>query len=83
METETAVYFGVECPLCERRLPLVEVISGPHVTHWTIPKVKPFVARCNACGQERPYRFVDLFVFPGPPPAPDFDVHPVFKYINF
>jgi hypothetical protein len=76
---ESAVYFGVECRQCERRLPLVEVISAPHVTHWTIPKMKPFRARCDGCGAERDYGFLDVIVFPGRPPSPDFDVHPVFK----
>ena len=79
---EDSVYFGVECA-CGHSLPLVEVISAPHVTHWVIPKVKPFRARCDACGAERDYRFLDVFVFSGPPPASGFDVHPVFKYINF
>lgn len=80
---EDAVYFGVECVMCRRRLPLVEVISAPHVISWQIPSVKPFRVSCDGCGAERQYAYADLFVFPGPPPAPDFDVHPVFKYMNF
>ncbi|MFB3815357.1 MAG: hypothetical protein ACE14L_14725 [Terriglobales bacterium] len=80
---ETAVYFGVECRVCGERLPLVEVISAPHVTSWEIPAVKPFRVRCDRCGSQGKYVYEDLFVFPGRPPAPDFDIHPVFKYINF
>lgn len=80
---DTAVYFGVQCPRCASRLPLVEVISAPHVISWQIPRVKPFRAECKECGFARQYSFDDLFVFPGPAPAPDFDMHPVFKYINF
>jgi hypothetical protein len=78
-----AVYFGVACRSCGRRLPLVEVISAPHVISWDIPYVKPFRAICNGCGAEQQYVYADLFVLPGPPPQSDFDVHPVFKYINF
>lgn len=80
---DTSVYFGVECPHCKRQLPLVEVISAPHVISWHIPRVKPFRVDCKACGFSREYRSEDLFVFPGPSPAPDFDMHPVFRYINF
>lgn len=69
--------------MCARRVPLVEVISAPHVISWSIPHVKPFRAMCDACGVEQQYAYKDLFVFPGPPPQPDFDVHPVFKYITF
>lgn len=80
---ETAVYFGVKCETCRELLPLVEVISAPQVISWRIPPVKPFRAACCKCGSEHDYRYEDLFVFPGPPPSPDFDVHPVFKYLNF
>ncbi len=80
---ETAVYFGVQCSACGQRVPLVEVISAPHVTSWHIPQIKPFRAHCYACGRDGGYHYEDLFVFPGPPPSLDFDVHPVFKYINF
>ena len=80
---DTSVYFGVECPHCKRQLPLVEVISAPHVIYWRIPHVKPFHADCKECGFTREYRYEDLFVFPGPAPGPEFDMHPVFRYINF
>lgn len=80
---EESVYFGVECRFCGRRLPLVEVISAPHVISWQIPYVKPFRAACEQCGAEGRYAYADLIVFPGPPPQPDFDIHPVFKYMNF
>jgi hypothetical protein len=80
---DTSVYFGVQCPQCAERLPMVEVISAPHVISWHIPLVKPFRAACTKCGIQREYRYEDLFVFPGPPPATDFDMHPVFRYINF
>lgn len=69
--------------MCGRLVPLVEVISAPHVISWNIPHVKPFRAMCDACGAEQQYVYEDLFVFLGPPPQSDFDVHPVFKYINF
>jgi hypothetical protein len=78
-----AVYFGVECAICHKRLPLVEVISAPHVISWEIPHVKPFRAGCDGCKAERQYAYEDIFVFAGPPPGKDFDVHPIFKYINF
>ncbi len=77
---ETAVYFGVECSICRERLPLVEVISAPQVISWEIPVVKPFRARCERCGSEGNYAYKDVFVFPGPPPAPDFDIHSVFNF---
>jgi hypothetical protein len=64
-------------------VPLVEVISAPHVISWEIRQVKPFRATCDGCGVEQQYAYEDVFVFPGPPRSPDFDVHPVFKYINF
>lgn len=80
---DTSVYFGVQCPYCGERLPLVEVISAPHVISWRIPEVKPFRAECTKCALACEYHFEDLFVFPGPPPRADFDVHPVFRRINF
>jgi hypothetical protein len=80
---DSSVYFGVQCYRCSSRLPLVEVISAPHVISWRIPKVKPFRADCKQCGSFGDYSYEDLFVFPGPEPAPDFDMHPVFRYINF
>lgn len=80
---DTAVFFGVQCPCCSTRLPLVEVISAPHVISWWIPHVKPFRADCKECGFSREYHYEDLFVFPGPAPASDFVMHDVFRFINF
>ncbi len=80
---DTSVYFGVQCSQCAKRLPLVEVISAPHVISWRIPFVKPFQVECAGCGATHEYRYEDLFVFPGPSPSADFDIHSVFRYIDF
>lgn len=76
---DTSVYFAVVCPSCEEVTPLVEIRSGPSDSGWGLPRVKPFQVMCLQCGRTREYKFRHLILMTGPPPAPDFVVHPVFK----
>jgi hypothetical protein len=74
-----SVYFGIECRSCCERIPLVEVISGPHISGWGVPDVKPFRVLCTGCGREFEYKYRHLILFTGPEPGPHFTAHQQFK----
>jgi hypothetical protein len=79
---DSSVYFAVECTRCEELIPLVEVASGPNVASWGLPRVRPFEVMCLQCGRTREYKYRHLVLITGPPPPPDFVVHPAFKNIH-
>jgi hypothetical protein len=77
---DTSVYFGVECRGCENRIALVEVISGPRIYQWFVPRVPPFEVRCESCGTSRTYRLRHVIVFEAP--TLDYlEPHPTFHYV--
>lgn len=78
---DSSVYFAVECPRCEERIPLVEASADPNVSSWGLPRVKPFKVMCLQCGRTREYKFRHLVLMTGPPPSADFNVHPAFRNI--
>ena len=73
----TSVYFGVECRRCDNRIPLVEVISGPRIYQWYVPRIPPFEVCCERCGTARTYRYRHVIVFEAPT-LDDFETHPAF-----
>ena len=76
----TSVYFGIDCRRCDKRIPLVEVISGPRIYQWFVPRVPPFEVRCESCGSSRIYRFRHVIVFEAPT-IEDLDTHPAFRNV--
>jgi hypothetical protein len=76
----TSVYFGVECRSCDNRIPLVEVISGPRIYQWFVPRLPPFEVRCEKCGISRTYHHRQVIVFEAPT-IEDFEAHPAFKNV--
>jgi DNA-directed RNA polymerase subunit RPC12/RpoP len=76
----TSVYFGIDCRRCDQRIPLVEVISGPRIYQWFVPRVRPFQVRCERCGSTRIYRFRHVIVFEAPT-IEDLDTHPAFRNV--
>jgi hypothetical protein len=76
----TSVYFGVECRRCDQRIALVEVISGPRIYQWLVPRVPPFEVDCDNCGTSRRYGYRHLIVFESPT-LENFETHPAFEHI--
>ena len=76
----TSVYFGVDCRRCDHRIPLVEVISGPRVYQWFVPRLPPFEVRCTNCGTSRTYRSRHVIVFAAPT-IEDFETHLAFERV--
>ena len=74
----TSVYFGIDCQRCDHRIPLVEVISGPRLYQWFVPRVPPFEVRCESCGVSRIYRSRHVIVFEATT-IEDLDTHPAFR----
>ena len=76
----TSVYFGIDCRRCDQRIPLVEVISGPRIYQWFVPRAPPFQVRCESCGSTKTYRFRHVIVFEAPT-IEDLDTHPAFRNV--
>lgn len=76
----TSVYFGIDCRRCDHRIPLVEVISGPRIYQWFVPKIPPFEVRCENCGASRTYRDRHVIVFEAPT-IEDLETHPAFRNV--
>ena len=76
----TSVYFGIDCRQCDHRIPLVEVISGPRVYQWFVPRLPPFEVRCVKCGACRTYRCRHVIVFEAPT-VDDLETHPAFRNV--
>lgn len=77
---DTSVYFGVYCRCCDNRIALVEVISGPRIYQWFVPRIPPFEVRCEKCGASLTYRYRHVIVFEAPT-LEDLDTHPAFRYV--
>jgi len=75
-----SVYFGVDCRRCDNRIPLVEVISGPRIYQWFVPRVPPFEVQCDKCGCSRTYRDRHVIVFESPT-IDNFETHPAFDNV--
>ena len=58
---------SVCCRRCDNRIALVEVISGPRIYQWFVPRIPPFEVRCEKCGASLTYRYRHVIVFEAPP----------------
>lgn len=76
----TSVYFGIDCRRCDHRIPLVEVISGPRIYQWYVPRIPPFEVCCEKCGTARTCRSLHVIVFEAPT-LDDFETHPAFANV--
>lgn len=77
---DTSVYFGVCCRRCDHRIALVEVISGPKIYLWFVPRVPPFEVRCENCGVAQTYRYRHVIVFEVPT-LDNLETHPAFRHV--
>jgi hypothetical protein len=77
---DASVYFGVCCRRCDNRIALVEVISGPRIYQWFVPRIPPFEVRCENCGISRTYRYRHVVVFEAPA-LENLETHPAFRHV--
>jgi hypothetical protein len=77
---DTSVYFGVCCRRCDNRIALVEVISGPRIYQWFVPRIPPFEVRCNHCGVTQTYRYRHIIVFEFPT-LENLETRAAFRYV--
>ena len=77
------IYFGVDCRHCDARIPLVEVISAPHVHAWRLPPIDIFIVTCPKCRTKARYRRRDLEMVLLHSPAEDFVTDQQFERICF
>ena len=77
---DSSVYFGVYCRRCDHRIALVEVISGPKIYQWFVPRIPPFEVRCESCGTSRTYRYRHVIVFEAPA-LENLETHPAFRHV--
>ena len=77
---DTCVYFGIYCRVCDNRIPLVEVISGPKVYQWFVPNIPRFQVHCDQCGVSRIYHSRHVFVFEAQT-LTNFWKHPAFRFV--
>jgi hypothetical protein len=77
---DTSVYFGVECRGCENRIAQVEVISGPRIYQWFVPRVPPFEVRRGELRDISNLSSSARIVFEAP--TLDYlETHPTFHYV--
>lgn len=57
-----------------------EVISGPRIYQWFVPRIPPFEVRCGKCGSCQTYRYRHVIVFEAPTFA-EFEAHPAFENV--
>lgn len=77
------VYFGVDCRSCDTRIPLVELISAPHIHTWNLPPIDVFIVTCPACGVRHRYRQRDLVIVLLSVPAGNFVTNEQFERLCF
>jgi len=77
---DTSVYFGVCCRRCDTRIALVEVISGPRIYQWFVPRIPPFEVHCEHCDVVQTYRYRHIIVFEAPT-LENLETHPAFRYV--
>ena len=76
----TSIYLDVWCRGCEKHIALAELISGPRIFQWILPRVRPFEVQCRLCTTRHKYSQPDIIVFEDEPTA-DFTEHPAFRNV--
>ena len=77
------IYFGVDCRNCDARIPLVEVISAPHIYSWKLPPIDIFIVTCPTCETKAPYKQLDLVMVLLDSPATNFVTNEQFERLRF
>ena len=77
------IYFGVDCRSCDVRIPVVEVISAPHIYSWRLPPIDNFLVDCPVCGTSARYRQRELVMVLLHAPAENFVTNAQFERLCF
>jgi len=77
------IYFGVDCRQCDTRIPLIEVVSAPHIHTWNLPPIDIFMVSCPCCGTNARYRQRNLVIVLRDSPAECFVPHEQFERLCF
>ena len=77
------IYFGVDCRKCDARIPLIEVVSAPHIHTWNLPPIDIFIVACQHCGATARYRQRNLVIVLLDSPAETFVPHEQFERLRF